>query len=491
MPGRGLVFVDDESQPYAGFKWKVDPDFDPYAYRTDPSAPPILADFYNKWNQSHLDWAGVPYNRPWAKEGDFALRDQFVDQYTNAVDEYNQLYGTNYTPNQQSITAFSSSAPTAYAAADWTSQKQGNFFSGLVDFLGPILPIGLAVFGMPWLSPILGTVGAGAVLGATGSALTGGDSSDILKSAALGGLGGAASGIGKSVGEALTGATVSSNVASAIGNATTAGAKTLIQGGDLSDVLSSAVMSGASSAAGGYAGDFVGSAVGDSLGSPVATNVLTNAAKAAVSAAVRGGDVGQAALAGGLGAGWNALKGANLGAGPAADATITPVSDEVSDEDQFFVDPLIGEEPAPEPDWVSGEELPTGDYNVPTDWVSGEELPTGNYNLPEGGISTPRPPLRPPARPPSRPATTPPAGQPATVPQTPSQQGPSFDMLMQLASGAPSAAPQVNVQAPPLAMIPGWNPVSTPYGGPSLFASGGSVPDMYAVNQELLRMLRG
>lgn len=36
----------------------------------------------------------------------------------------------------------------------------------------------------------------------------------------------------------------------------------------------------------------------------------------------------------------------------------------------------------PYSDWVSGEELPTGNYNQPTDWVSGEELPTGNYNQP-------------------------------------------------------------------------------------------------------------
>jgi hypothetical protein len=77
------------------------------------------------------------------------------------------------------------------------------------------------------------------------------------------------------------------------------------------------------------------------------------------------------------------------------------------------------------------------------------------------------------------------------VPQTASQQQSSFDMLMRLASATPASAPQVNVQGPALAMIPGWESVSTPYGGPNLFASGGSVPDMYAINQELLKILRG
>jgi hypothetical protein len=529
MPGRGLIYTEDESNPYGGFGWSIDPSFDPYAYRTDPNAPPILADFYNKWNQSHLDQYGIPYNRPWGKHGETGLRDQFVNQYTDALKEYNNLYGTNYTPNQDSIDAFSS-APTGYAAADYSSQKKrsgfGGFFSGLVDFLGPILPIGLAAFGMPWLAPMIGTVGAGAVLGATGSALTGGDGSDILKGAVLGGLGGGASGIGAGVGEALTGSTVSAGTAAAIGNATVSGARTLIQGGDLSDVLSNAVTSGLASTAGSYAGDFVGKTLGDSLGSPVATNVLQNAAKAAASAAVRGGDIGEAALMGGIrtaaGAGWDALKNADFG---------TPDNSGGAD-DSGYGDGGDGSDGID--DWVSGEELPTGDYNQPaepvpdqwyasdqddrdmagqwhpgdqddqdmganvvvppTDWVSGEELPTGNYNLPDGALppgGTRAPSIRPGVGSSSRPPTTPTTSTtpPTTAPQTTSPQGPSFDMLMRLASAA--STPQVNVQAPALAMIPGWNAVSTPYGGPSLFASGGSVPDMYAINQELLKMVRG
>jgi hypothetical protein len=145
-------------------------------------------------------------------------------------------------------------------------------------------------------------------------------------------------------------------------------------------------------------------------------------------------------------------------------------------------------------DWVSGEELPTGDYNQPSDWVSGEELPTGDYNQPDGALppgGTRAPSIRPGAGSSSRPPTTSTTSTtpPTTAPQTTSPQGPSFDMLMRLASAA--STPQVNVQAPALAMIPGWNAVSTPYGGPSLFASGGSVPDMYAINQELLKMVRG
>ena len=490
MGGRSLQVADNDG---GGVDISLAPDFDPYAYRNDPSLPPTLSDFYNAWNKTHIDQYGVAYNRPWAKHGETGLRDQFVNQYTDAIEEYNQLYGTNYTPNQNSIEAFSQ-APTAFAAYDPSERRGKRGLGGLVDFLGPILPIGLAVFGMPWLSPILGTVGAGAVLGATGSALTGGDGGDILKGAVLGGLGGAASGIGGDIGKALTGSTVSASTATAIGNATISGAKTLIQGGDLSDVLSSAVVSGASSVAGGYAGDFVGSAVGDSLGSTVAADALKNAANAAARTVVSGGDLeqaGTAALMGGFrtaaGAGWNALKNADFDNSGGSDDS----SGSGDDDDSFGW--VSGEElPTGEynaADWVSGEELPTGDYNLQKPgWVSGEELPTGNYNLPPevstsgrtpsaGGASAPRP-------------TAPPA-QSKQVPQTASQQGPSFDMLMQLASSAPAAAPQVNVQGPAPAMIPGWNPVSTPYGGPSLFASGGSVPDMYAVNQELLRMLRG
>jgi hypothetical protein len=113
-------------------------------------------------------------------------------------------------------------------------------------------------------------------------------------------------------------------------------------------------------------------------------------------------------------------------------------------------------------------------------------VPPTDGALPPGGIRIPS--IRPGAGGSNRPPTTPTTPL-TTAPQTTSQQGPSFDMLMQLASAA--STPQVNVQAPALAMIPGWNAVSTPYGGPSLFASGGSVPDMYAINQELLKMVRG
>ena len=183
-------------------------------------------------------------------------------------------------------------------------------------------------------------------------------------------------------------------------------------------------------------------------------------------------------------------------------------------------------------DWVSGEELPTGDYNqpaepVPDQWYASDQddrdmagqwhpgdqddqdlagewhpgdhddrdmganvvVPPTDGALPPGGTRAPS--IRPGAGGSNRPPTTPTTSTtpPTTAPQTTSQQGPSFDMLMRLASAA--STPQVNVQAPALAMIPGWNAVSTPYGGPSLFVSGGSVPDMYAINQELLKMVRG
>jgi hypothetical protein len=188
MGGRSMRASDSvDSDGQESTRWEYRADFDPYAYRTDKNKPPELSDFFNAWNQKHVEQTGAGYNRPWNKHGETGLRDGIVKQYTDAVAEYNRLHGTNIQPDQQAIQKISA-APSDFAQAD-TTQSDGGFFASGV---GQMVMIGAAMMGAPYLSAFIGgglagSVGAGAIIGGGSAALTGGN---VLQGAALGGLGG-------------------------------------------------------------------------------------------------------------------------------------------------------------------------------------------------------------------------------------------------------------------------------------------------------------
>lgn len=172
-----------------GWDLGVAPGFDPHGYRTNKDQIPELADFYNVWNAKHNAQYGTSYNRPWNKHGESALRDDFLKQYTDAVAEYNQIHGTNLTPDAQAIERFGGS-PTEWASTDPSRlNRPGGFFN---SGMGQMVLIAASAMGAPYLSAFLGgglagSVGTGAVLGGGRAALTGGD---IAKGALMGAAGG-------------------------------------------------------------------------------------------------------------------------------------------------------------------------------------------------------------------------------------------------------------------------------------------------------------
>jgi hypothetical protein len=188
MGNRSLARTETEGQSAA---WGLAEGFDPFGYRTNQDQIPELADFFNTWNQKHFAQYGTSYNRPWDKHGESALRDDFIGQYTGALSEYNKLYGTNLTPDEQALQRFGV-APTEWAASDPT---RFNEKKGMGKFAKIAAPVLLSALGAPYLSGMLGggligNAGAGAIIGGASSGFTGGN---VLQGALLGGLGGGAS----------------------------------------------------------------------------------------------------------------------------------------------------------------------------------------------------------------------------------------------------------------------------------------------------------
>lgn len=194
MPGRSVGVIggygenDDGSLGRDVYGLKIDP----YGYRTNKEQIPELADFFNAFNQKHINQYGQPYNRPWGKNGETGLRDQITGEYQKALSEYNQLHGTNLSPNAEALKAFGVS-PTEYATQDFSRlQTTGGFAKN--SAFPKVLGAAASIFGGPALAGLLGggtmgAAGAGALIGGGTAGLTG---DNILKGAALGGLGGVA-----------------------------------------------------------------------------------------------------------------------------------------------------------------------------------------------------------------------------------------------------------------------------------------------------------
>jgi hypothetical protein len=118
---------------------------------------------------------------------------------------------------------------------------------------------------------------------------------------------GASAAIGTATAAAIGLGTVSGITATAIGSGIIAGGMTAIQGGDVSDVLESAVIGGATSYVGGAVSNAVGGVVAEATGSQIAGG----AAGGAAAALVTGGsdeDILASGLLGGIGAGIKEAK---------------------------------------------------------------------------------------------------------------------------------------------------------------------------------------
>lgn len=109
---------------------------------------------------------------------------------------------------------------------------------------------------------------------------------------------GAAAAIGGAVGAAIIGSAISATAATAIGAGIVAGTITAVQGGDASDVLKSAVLGGVTSYAGGLVGDYVGAAVAEATGSQLAGTVIGNVSSGITKAVITGQDIETGVLSG-------------------------------------------------------------------------------------------------------------------------------------------------------------------------------------------------
>jgi hypothetical protein len=113
---------------------------------------------------------------------------------------------------------------------------------------------------------------------------------------------GASAAIGTAAAAAVGVGTVSTLAATAIGTGIVAGGMTAIQGGDVSDVLESAVIGGVTSYVGGAVSNAVGGVVAEATGSQIAGSAAGSAAEALVSGG-NAEDVLRSGLLGGIGAG--------------------------------------------------------------------------------------------------------------------------------------------------------------------------------------------
>jgi hypothetical protein len=163
---------------------------------------------------------------------------------------------------------------------------KGGVLGGVMDAVGPlagvIAPIALDFF-VPGAGEalaagmgggLMGSIGAGAVMGGAGAALGG---QDPIKGAAMGALGGGAgSALGSAAGDAV-GQSLSDSTANVVGSGLAGGALNALQGKSLMGGLAQGAMGGAlGNSAGGLGGD-MGGAIGQGVtaGGATAGNALT------------------------------------------------------------------------------------------------------------------------------------------------------------------------------------------------------------------------
>lgn len=116
---------------------------------------------------------------------------------------------------------------------------------------------------------------------------------------------GATAAIGASVGAAIVGSAVSATTAAMIGSAIVGAGATLATGGDVSDALKGAVLGGITAGIGSGISSAVSDALVDAGVNSAIASTAGGAAAGATSAALRGGDIEQGFLMGGLNAGFN------------------------------------------------------------------------------------------------------------------------------------------------------------------------------------------
>lgn len=137
---------------------------------------------------------------------------------------------------------------------------------------------------------------------------------------------GATAAIGASIGAAIVGSAVSATTAAVIGSAVVGAGVTLASGGDASDALKGAVLGGITAGVGSAVSSTVTNALVDAGVNSAIAATAGGAASGAVGAALGGGDIEQGFIMGGLNAGFNQA----LDAAATALNTPSPNTDDLS-----------------------------------------------------------------------------------------------------------------------------------------------------------------
>lgn len=137
---------------------------------------------------------------------------------------------------------------------------------------------------------------------------------------------GVTSAIGASIGSAIVGSAVSATTAAMIGSAVVGAGVTLASGGDASDALKGAVLGGITAGIGSGVSSAVSNALVDAGVNSAIAATAGGAASGAVGAALGGGDIEQGFIMGGLNAGFNQA----LDAAATALNTPSPNTDDLS-----------------------------------------------------------------------------------------------------------------------------------------------------------------
>lgn len=114
------------------------------------------------------------------------------------------------------------------------------------------------------------------------------------------GASGATAAIGSAIGSAIVGSAVSATTAAMIGSAVVGAGITAAQGGDASDILKGAVLGGITAGVGSTVSSAVTNSLAEAGVDSAISNIAGKAASGAATAAIRGGDIEAGALAGGL-----------------------------------------------------------------------------------------------------------------------------------------------------------------------------------------------
>lgn len=150
--------------------------------------PPDWRQFYEPWSQNHVDRFGRIIDRPWSTDEATINEKRNLDQqYVNAVNEYNQKYGTNLAPDPSVLGTFSQ--PSEFSK----DQDRKRWYENPLNVAAALA---LLYFGGSYLSSLSTGGGAAAGAGAAGAGAAGGVAGGTGLTAGAGGATGLLSSAG-------------------------------------------------------------------------------------------------------------------------------------------------------------------------------------------------------------------------------------------------------------------------------------------------------